>query len=275
MNQERNASLPIKRSLALTYAMSFTIAILMAAASVVGLLNRSVVYPTEELLRAFVSSDAVSIFIGLPILLGSMWLARRGKLIGLLCWPGALLLVLYNYISYVFAMPLTVVFMLHLALVTTSVYTLIGLVACIDGKAVQQRLAGAVPERLAGGVLAGLGLLFLLWVIGAIVSALTSQTAIADTELAHYISDSLIAPAWIIGGVLLWRRRELGYVTGLGLLLQGSMLFVALIVFFLLQPFLTAAPFALVDVVVISVMGLVCFTPLALFARGVVSNRSS
>ena len=275
MNQERNASLPIKRSLALTYAMSFTIAILMAAASVVGLLNRSVVYPTEELLRAFVSSDAVSIFIGLPILLGSMWLARRGKLIGLLCWPGALLLVLYNYISYVFAMPLTVVFMLHLALVTTSVYTLIGLVACIDGKAVQQRLAGAVPERLAGGVLAGLGLLFLLWVIGAIVSALTSQTAIADTELAHYISDSLIAPAWIIGGVLLWRRRELGYVTGLGLLLQGSMLFVALIVFLLLQPFLTAAPFALVDVVVISVMGLVCFIPLALFARGVVSNRSS
>ncbi len=275
MNQERNASLPIKRSLALTYAMSFTIAILMAAASVVGLLNRSVVYPTEELLRAFVSSDAVSIFIGLPILLGSMWLARRGKLIGLLCWPGALLLVLYNYISYVFAMPLTVVFMLHLALVTTSVYTLIGLVACIDGKAVQQRLAGAVPERLAGGVLAGLGLLFLLWVIGAIVSALTSQTAIADTELAHYISDSLIAPAWIIGGVLLWRRRELGYVTGLGLLLQGSMLFVGLIVFLLLQPFLTAAPFALVDVVVISVMGLVCFIPLALFARGVVSNRSS
>jgi hypothetical protein len=275
MNQERNASLPIKRSLALTYAMSFTIAILMAVASVVGLLNRSVVYPTEELLRAFVSSDAVSIFIGLPILLGSMWLARRGTLIGLLCWPGALLLVLYNYISYVFAMPLTVVFMLHLALVTTSVYTLIGLVACIDGKAVQQRLAGAVPERLAGGVLAGLGLLFLLWVIGAIVSALTSQTAIADTELAHYISDSLIAPAWIIGGVLLWRRRELGYVTGLGLLLQGSMLFVGLIVFLLLQPFLTAAPFALVDVVVISVMGLVCFIPLALFARGVVSNRSS
>ncbi len=274
-NQERNANLPIKRSLALTYAMSLVIAILMAAASVAGLLNRTVVYPTEELLRAFVSSDAVSMFIGLPILLGSMWLARCGKLIGLLCWPGALLFVVYNYTSYVFAMPLTVAFTLHLALVTTSVYTLIGLVASIDGKAVQQRLAGAVPERLAGGVLAGLGLLFVLWVIGAIVNALTNQTPIADTELALYTSDSLIAPAWIIGGVLLWRRRELGYAAGLGLLLQGSMLFVGVIIVLLLQPLLTAAPFSLVGVVAVSVMGLVCFIPFALFVRGVVCNRSS
>ena len=28
-------------------------------------------------------------------LLVSMWLTRRGKLIGLLCWPGALFYVLY------------------------------------------------------------------------------------------------------------------------------------------------------------------------------------
>ena len=32
----------------------------------------------------------------------------------------------------------------------------------------------------------------------------------------------MLAPAWVIGGVLLWRREPLGYVTGLGLLCLAS-----------------------------------------------------
>jgi len=217
----------------------------------------------------------VNLFIGLPILLGSMWLAWRGKLIGLLLWSGALFFVLYNHIIYVIAIPLNVAFLLYLALVTLSVYTIIGLVGSINGKVVQQRLTGAVPERLAGGVLAGLGLLFFLRVIGVIVNALISQTPITETELALHTADFLITPAWVIGGVLLWRRKELGYVTGLGLLFQASMLFIGLIIFLLLQPFLTTAQFVLVDVVVIFTMGLICFIPFALFVRGVVANRNS
>ena len=274
-NQKDTASLPIRCNLTLAYAISLVIAALMAIASVAGLLYQTIIYPTDELLQSFVPNDVVNLFIGLPILLGSMWLARRGKLIGLLFWPGALFFVLYNYIIYVFAMPLNMAFLLHLVLVTMSVYTLIGLVASIDGKVVQQRLTGAVPERLAGGVLAGLGLLFFLRVIGVIVNALTSQTPIAETELALHTSDFLITPAWVIGGVLLWRRKEFGYVIGLGLLFQASMLFIALIIFLLLQPFLTTAPFVLADVVVIFTMGLICFIPFVLFVRGVVSKRSS
>ena len=199
-------------------------------------------------------------------------MARRGKLIGLLFWPGALFFVLYNYMVYLFAMPFNVAFPLHLALVTLSAYTITGLIASIDGAAVRQRLTGSVPERIAGSILAGLGLLFFLRVIGVMINALTGQAPISETELALHISDFIITPAWIIGGVLLWRHKEFGYVTGLGLLFQASMLFIGLIVFLLLQPFLTAAPFVLADVVVIFIMGLICFIPFALFVRGVERN---
>jgi hypothetical protein len=272
--QERNPILPIRHDLASLYALSFIIAILMAAASVAGLLYRTVVYPTDELLRSFVPSNAVHLLIGLPILLGSIWLTWRGKLIGLLFWPGALFFVLYNSIVYVLALPLNIAFLMHLTLVTMSTYTLIGLVASIDRQIVQHRLAGAVPERLAGGVVAGMGLLFLLRVIGVLANALTSQTAMAATELALNTVDFLIAPAFLIGGVSLWRRKGLGYVTGLGLLFQASMLFIGLIISLMLQSLLTTAPFALVDVLVIFVMGLICFIPFALFVRGVVSKRN-
>ena len=269
-SRERSARLPLRRNLRLTYALSFIIVVLIASTSVAGLLYQTNIYPTDELLQSFLPSDVALLFIGLPMLLGSMWLTWRGKLIGLLFWPGALFFVLYSYIIYVFAMPLSVAFLLHLALVTLSVYTLIGLVASIDAKAAQRGLTGAVPERLAGGVLAGLGLLFFLRVIAVLVTTLTGQTPMAETELALHTSDFLTAPAWVVCGVLLWRRKALGYVTGLGLLFQASMLFIGLIIVLLLQPFITAAPFALLDVVVVTTMGLICFIPFALFVRGVV-----
>jgi hypothetical protein len=273
-DQARITSLPTGRTLTPMYALSFLIAILMAAASVAGLLYGAALYPTDDLLQSFLSTDVVNLLIGLPILLGSMWLARRGKLIGLLLWPGALFFVLYNYMVYVFAMPLNAAFLLHLTLVTLSVYGVVGLVASIDGEAVQQRLAGSVPARAAGGILAGLGLLFFLRVIAVLVGALIGQTAIAETDLAPHVSDFLMAPALIVGGVLLWQRRAFGYVAGLGLLFQASMLFIGLIVWLLLQPFLTGAAFALLDVVVVFVLGLICFVPSALFVRGVVSGGS-
>ncbi len=53
-DQEHHAGLPIRRDLTLSYALSLAIAILMAVASVAGLLRRTVTYPTDELLRSFV-----------------------------------------------------------------------------------------------------------------------------------------------------------------------------------------------------------------------------
>jgi hypothetical protein len=171
-------------------------------------------------------------------------------------------------------MPVNWAFLLHLSLAMLSVYTFIGLIANIDGKVVHQSLSGVVPEKLVGGVLAGMGLLFLVRVIGIVVNAIISRDLLARTELAVSISDFLITPAWIIVGVLLLRRREFGYVAGLGMLFQGSMLFMALIAFLLLQPFLANTPFAIADIVVIFALGLLCFIPFVLFVRGVMANNN-
>jgi hypothetical protein len=273
-HQEDNASLPVRCDLRLAHVASLVVAALMAIASVTGLLYQTIIYPSDELLQAFVPNDVVNLFIGLPILLGSMWLARHGDLSGILFWPGALFYVFYTYLVYVFCMPLNVAFLLHLALATLSAYTTIGLVASIDGKAVQRRLTGAVPGRAGGSVLACLGILFYVRVIGIMVNALIGQTPVAAEELALHISDFMIAPAWVIGGVLLWRRQPLGYVTGLGLLLQASMLFIGLIFILIARPFMTGSPFVLSDVLAIFVMGMVCFIPFTLFVRGAASKRS-
>lgn len=265
-------ALPITSGLTQAYTTSLIIAALLAIVSVAGLLFQSQVYPTPELAQSFVATDLVNLVIGVPILLASMWFARRGQLIGLLFWPGALFFIVYHSIVYVYAMPLSWLFPLYITLLVLSVYSLIGLVVGIDGEKVEKRLNGRVPERLAGGVLAGLGTLFLLRTLGVVASAMINQTAITETEMGVLIADSLLIPAWIIGGVVLWRRQALGYVGGTGLLFQGSMLFIGLIVWMLLAPLMTGAPFVPVDVIVIFIMGLICFIPFGLFVRGVVKS---
>jgi len=92
---------------------------------------------------------------------------------------------------------------------------------------------------------------------------------ITRPELAVHISDFVITLFWIIGGILLCRRKGLGYVVGPGLLFQASMLFVGLIVILFFQPMLTSTAFAPSSVVVISLLGLICFVPFALIAQGI------
>ncbi|MEN8204186.1 MAG: hypothetical protein ABFS28_16430 [Bacteroidota bacterium] len=86
--QDRVFGLQNMHNLTIYYALSLVVAILMAAASVAGLSYQKTLYPTDELVRAFLPNDVVVLLIGLPILLVSMWLTWRGRLIGLLFWPG-------------------------------------------------------------------------------------------------------------------------------------------------------------------------------------------
>jgi hypothetical protein len=272
--QKSNFNIPIRGNLTAIYTVSAILAVLIIAAFFIGLLYQTNIYPSEELRVSFLPTDIFVFTIGLPMLLGSMFLTLRGRLIGLLLWPGVLIFVLYINLPYIFAIPINAAFILHLTQVTLSLYALIGLLASIDGTAVRNKLAGEIYEHFSGGILVILGLLFLLRALGVLVGALNSQTPITESELALNISDYLIAPTWVICGMLLWKRHVFGYVAGLGLLFQASMLFIGLIISLLLQPLIIASDLPLLDIAIVFVMGLVCFVPFSLFLRGVVSDRN-
>lgn len=250
------------------FALSWLIAALLTILSLAGLLFPSAIYHGADLRRAFLANDVVNLLIGLPVLAASMRSAGRGGWLGQLFWSGALLYVLYNAAAYAVALFPSWIFMLHAALFILSLAALVGVFASLDLPALQRRLAGRVPERFSAGVLVGLGSLFFLRSIGQV----TGGAAPLSPEFAVAVADLLVTPVWIIGGILLWRRRAAGYALGSGLLFQASLLFVGLLVFFLLQPLLLAEPFPAADFAVIFVMGLVCFIPFGLFVRGMLRS---
>jgi hypothetical protein len=274
ITDRKSASLPITRDLTLVYASSLVIALIMTAVSVAGLLHQTRIYPAGESLYSFIATDALNFAVGLPVLLGSMWLARRGKLIGLLCWPGALLYVLYRYIANLLAVPFGVMFMPYLFLVILSAYTLIGLVANINSEVVRQRLTGAVPAQVAGGILIGATVLFIALDVSAVVTALASQPP-SEPEHPVYvlIADfTTMIPMCLVGGFLLWRREALGYVGGVGLLLLYSILLIGPVPILVFSSTANGLSIPVVDILFLLVMASICLIPLGLFVRGIVKS---
>jgi hypothetical protein len=266
MNAE---SLPITRNLSTSYTLSIITALLMTGASLMGLLLPPVIYPTEAIRQSSVATDVVNLLVVLPILFGSMALTRRNRLIGLLFWPGALFIITYHYLAYTFIVPFIWQSIAYLTLVLLSTYTIYKLLSSLDSRSIQKQLAGKVPERFAGGVLAGFGFLFFVWRGILMVQSLIGSTVLSRPEFGTAIADVLLAPAWVIVGVSLWRKQAFGYAAGAGLLFQFSMLFIGLFVYFALQPVLADVPFPVNDFVAVLTMSLVCFIPFGLFVRGV------
>ncbi|MDJ0754983.1 MAG: hypothetical protein QNJ45_15780 [Ardenticatenaceae bacterium] len=264
--------LPLLNNLRWAYLLSIPTAVFTLAASLIGLSYQTEIYPTEALRLNFVANDVVNLFIGLPILLLSMWLAHRGRLIGLLWWPGALLYLLYNALIYVFTLPLNWVFLLSLIVLAFSLYGIAILLTNIDSQFVRFRLTGAFSERLIGGILIVFGGAIILRAVGLLGLAIVNQTTLPASEVGLHIADFLIAMAWLIGGILIWRHRAMGYVMSIGLLFQASMLIVGLIVFLLLQPRLANVPLPVTDLIVIAVFGLIILVPFLLSVRGVITH---
>ena len=260
--------LPVTRDLRTAYVLSFAVALGMGAAALVSLLLRDTVYPADELILAFVPVDIFHLAIGLPILLGSMWLARRGRLAGLLCWPGALLYVLYSYVMNLLGVPFGVLFLPYILLVVLSVYSIVVIVSRIDGRAVRGRLSGTAPARAAGGVLVGLTALFVVLAVSGIVGASLRRTPVGVLQATLWIGDlTTIAPLGLIGGVLLLQRRELGYVAGAGVLLTYTMLFFGLIPVMLYSAFYNGTAVDPIGVITMAAAGLLCLVLLVLFLR--------
>jgi hypothetical protein len=261
----------IRRDLTLAYIASLLVALVMTVASVAALVDWGWVYPGIEpkMLPLFVGQDALNIIVALPALLGSMWLARRGSLIGLLLWPGALFYILYDYGYYVLGAPFNWFFLAYIGLMTVSAYAAVVVIASTNGEAVRDRLARAVPARLTGGVLMGLAILFTgLWA-ALTMSALVSGSP-ADPIVRTVVTMDLTVqlPALFAGGVLLWRRTPLGYVVSAGLLLQAATYLIGLSAISVLQEVLLEAPFDPIAVIPGIVVGVVSLGLIATFVSG-------
>ena len=227
------------------YASSLSIAILMTLTSLVGVIAFRDVYAAVDpsLTPLLIAQDALNIVIGLPLLMGSMWLAHRRSLIGSLLWPGALFYVLYDYAYYVLGVPFNALFLAYLGLVTLSGYTFVAVVLSIDAERAMASTS-TVPRRAIGGFLIGIaGLFTLLWTAMSVGALLSGDTLPLVPRVVTTLDLTIQLPALFVAGVLVLRRHPIGHVLAPGLLLQAGAYLAGLSAITVLDELVTGAAF--------------------------------
>jgi hypothetical protein len=217
----------LTRDLTVPTVLSLVAAVLLLVASAAGLLygRRGLYTPDPATLPAFLGQDAMTLAVGLPLLLVSVGLARRGSVRGLLLWVGALFYVAYSYLYYPLNPEFNALYLAYVAIVSTSGYGLLALLLSVDAEAVRARFSARTPTRLLGGFMAAMGALFAAKWVTTVVGDLAAGATPSHVELTVWPLDLIVAlPALFWGGVWLWRRAAWGYVVGGLLLLKMALL---------------------------------------------------
>ena len=266
--------LPLEANKALVLNLSITVAVLMTLISGLGFLLPNVFYPTPGLLENYLANDIVNILLGLPLFIASLALFKKGKLLGALLLPGALIYVIYNYLAYLLGRGWSWISYINLLLVVLSIICLILHLRSINHQDVMGKLEGRVGEKVSGWILVVFGLAFIGLAVSTIVAGIQEGTIPPLGENAVSVADIVVSLGWVGGGILLIRKKPLGYSTGLGLLVAASFLFLGLVLFFFIAPLVAGRAFDWIEVSTVLAMGLICFIPTGLFWRGIARSSS-
>ena len=208
------------------YRYSNLVVVLLTAAAGAGLLTD--VYRDNEWVSSQMrGQDFVSLVFGVPLLLVSEHLARRGSIRGLLAWLGGLGYVTYSYL-YIFGIAYNPLFLVYLALLVTSAYTLIRALIGLDPVQVWASFDEAAPTKTVARFLAGFGVVLgALWGVQAILATVTGDAPESVISSGHptavvFILDlGLVVPLFWIGGRMLRRGEPWGFVLAGILLMKG------------------------------------------------------
>ena len=178
--------------------------------------------------------DAVTLFLGVPLLVISAVFYGRGSLRGALLLTGTLGYFLYNYTSMAFSAAYNNLFLVYIGLFSTSLFAFVLLLTSFDLASLPSRFSSALPRREIAAYLVAVALLLLLLWVGDVVAALMSGTvpqALGSyTTIVTYVIDlGVIAPTALVAAALLLQGKPLGYLLAATLLTVSLTLGAALL----------------------------------------------
>jgi len=204
----------------------------MAVESVLGLLVHDLYREDRWAVAALRGNDLVTLVLVVPVL-GLALVRSRTSAGWTLVWLAGLFYGVYNFAYYVFGTAFNDVFLLHEATLVLSLSALVSLAVTVD------------PASLAGAVRAGghrVVASFMVVVGSALVAAwggFSLRFAIDGTlpkdvmppnavHLVYALDLALLAPAFLAGGILLWRGTAWGRVLAAVVNLFGAAYLVVL-----------------------------------------------
>lgn len=159
-------------------------------------------------------TDAVTLFLVVPMLAVSLYYAQKGTICGRLFLTAALAYLLYIAASVSMGVAYNNLFLLYIAQFSTALFAFILAFSSIDVADLARRTSEKLPRKGIAALLffAGAGVTF-AWLPDLIAAAAEGRIPFLQTYttgLTDVLDLGIIAPSSILAGILLLRRKPLG-----------------------------------------------------------------
>lgn len=180
-----------------------------------------------------IAQDVVTLFLGIPLLLFSLYLARKGLLKGRLLLTGTLGYFLYTYVSYSFLSMYNSFFLLYVFLMSASLFAFILAMMSFDIQTLPKYFNEKLPVTFIGSFLLVVSFVFAFMWLGKIVPSLMKDTP--PVGLEHYttlviqaMDLGFVIPASILAGIWLMKRKPFGFLLASVMIIKEITLLTAL-----------------------------------------------
>jgi hypothetical protein len=199
--------------------LSFITAVLVSIASISGILNSNI-YSQETANWALQGrGQDMGNLIALPILLISTYFLKRKSLVAYFIWLGTMMYYIYAFIIYCFALHFNSLFLVYIAILGLSAYTLIGGIITSESYILSKSIPFNAKTKISAISIIIIGTLFMfLWLSSVIPAALSGSAPkdLIETGLwvnpVHVIDLSFVLPGMMITGILFLRKSKYGYL---------------------------------------------------------------
>jgi hypothetical protein len=188
-----------------------------------------------------IAQDYVTLFLGVPLLLLSFYLYRKGLFKGSLLLTGTLGYFLYTYASYSFLSMYNSMFLIYVALMSASFFAFTLMMMSYEINYLPLFISEKMPVKFLGGFLLFISFVFGMMWTGKLGFPLMNHTPPPE-DLQHYttfviqaLDLGFVVPVGLLAGVLLIMRKPFGYLLAPVIIIKEITLLTAMTAMIFLQ----------------------------------------
>ncbi|WP_242943871.1 hypothetical protein [Clostridium homopropionicum] len=226
-----------------------------------------------------IASDFVTLIIGIPMLLISLYFSNRNSFRAKILLTGTLGYFLYTYMSYVFLWMYNRLFIVYVILMALSLYAFILLMMSFDIEKISTHFKKKLPVRLLGGfqifIACAIGLLWL----GKIATSIFEGAV--PVGLEHYttlviqgMDLGIVVPTALLSGILLISRKPFGYLLSSVIIIKGITMLTAISAM-IINMALHSVEMNLAEVIIFPLFNLLAIISLVLLMKNISENPLS
>ena len=221
------------------------------------------------------AQDIITLIVGIPFLIISLFLSNKGSLRGKLLLTGTIGYFLYTYISYSFLMTYNIFFLIYVILMSASFFCFVINITSSEFKNLEKHFKQSFPRKYIGiFTIAGGAFPFFMW-----TSMILSSFGIVPPVLEHYstlviqaMDLGFVVPVAILSGTLLIKNKSLGYLLASIVIIKCTTLLLALTMMIIFM-ILSGVSVPIIQIIIFPLLAIMCVFNFYILLKSIVEIK--